>query len=115
MHEASLAGSILQLLEDALHGQPEARVRAVRIEVGQLAGVEIAALRFALQALSPGTCLADARLQIDEPEGRAWCMDCGDTVPLARRGDPCPRCGGYRLAPTGGTALRVIEFWVEDP
>ena len=30
------------------------------------------------------------------------------------RGDACAHCGGYRLQPTGGTELRVIDMQVED-
>ena len=27
-----------------------------------------------------------------------------------RKGDPCPDCGGYQLAATGGTEMRVIDI-----
>ena len=29
-------------------------------------------------------------------------------------GDPCPVCGGFHLAATGGTEMRVIDFVPED-
>ena len=34
---------------------------------------------------------------------------------MARYGDPCPICGGYRLTATGGTEMRVIEFIERTP
>ncbi|CAM4035547.1 hydrogenase maturation nickel metallochaperone HypA [Roseateles saccharophilus] len=114
MHEASLAGGILKLVEDAARREGFRRVTALRVEAGALAGVEVRALRFALEAIAPGTVLQACDIAIDEPEGRAWCLPCAATVPLARRGDPCPLCSGHQLQPTGGTELRVVDLMVED-
>ncbi len=114
MHEASLAGGILKLVEDSARREGFARVTSLRLEAGRLAGIEPRALRFALEALAPGTCLEGTAVEIDEPEGQAWCMTCCRTVTLAQRGDACGGCGGYRLQPTGGTELRVVEMLVED-
>lgn len=114
MHEASLAGGILQLVERTAERERFARVTHLRLEAGQLAGVESRALRFALEAIAPGTLLDGARIDIDEPPGQAWCMDCSLTVEIAQRGDACTHCGGYRLQPTGGTELKVIDMQVED-
>ncbi len=114
MHEASLAGGVLQLIEQAALRERFARVTHLRLEAGRLAGVEPRALRFALEALAPGTLLEGARIDIEEPPGQAWCMACGRTVQIAQRGDACAHCGGYQLQPTGGTELRVIDMQVED-
>lgn len=114
MHEASLAGGILQLVEDAARREGFRRVTQLRLQAGQLAGVEPRALRFALEALSPGTCLQDAHFEIEEPPGEAWCLPCGQTVAIAQRGDACPHCGHYQLQPTGGTELKVLDMLVED-
>lgn len=114
MHEASLAGGILQLVEDAAHREKFRRVTLLRLEAGQLAGVETRALRFALEALAPGTCLEGASFEIDELPGQAWCLSCSATVTFEQRGDACPHCGSYQLQPTGGTALRVVDMLVED-
>lgn len=114
MHEASIAGGVLQMLEGVQARESFRRLRQVRIAVGQLAGVDLRALRFALEALAPGTCLDGAELILEEPPGQAWCLGCGQTVALARRGDPCPVCSDYRLQPTGGTELQVIDLLVDD-
>lgn len=114
MHEASLAGGVLHLVEDASRREGFRRVVALRLEVGRLAGVEVRALRFALEAIAPGTCLAAARIEIDEPPGRAWCLACGESVTITQRGDDCPQCGSARLQPTDGMVLRVVEMRVDD-
>lgn len=114
MHEVSLAGGILRLVEDAAARERFQRVRVLHLEAGALAGVEVRALRFALDAISPGTCLEGARIEISEPPGTAWCAGCSQSVPIQSRIDACPLCGSVRLQPTGGTALRVIDLLVDD-
>lgn len=114
MHELSLAGGIVKLVEDAAARDHFRRVAHLRLEAGALAGVELRALRFALDAVIPGTCLEGATIAIDEPPGRAWCLRCAASVEIGSRTDACPRCGGYQIQPTGGTELRVLELLVHD-
>lgn len=114
MHEISLAENILALVERSAAQSAFERVRVLRLAVGQLAQVEVSALRFALDALSPGTVLEGARIEWQEPPGQAWCADCRATVACPERGTPCPVCGGYALRVTAGTDLRVVELLVVD-
>lgn len=114
MHELSLAGGILRVVEDAAQREGFARVSQLRLEAGALSSVEVRALRFALDATAPGTCLEGAAIDIVEVPGTAWCMRCATSVEIASRVDPCPLCGGHQLQPTGGTELRVIDLLVHD-
>ena len=114
MHEMSLAGGVLKLVEDAAARERFTRVQRLVLAAGALSGVEVGALRFALDAIAPGTCLEGAEIVIDQPLGRAWCMRCSTTVDIASRLDDCPRCGSHQLQPTGGTELQVSELLVND-
>ena len=114
MHEASLAGGVLQLVEDTARREGFVRLLSLHLEAGQLAGVDVRALRFALESLAPGTLLDGAQIEIDETPGQAWCLPCGQSVAIAQRGDACPVCGGYQLQPTGGMELRVVDMNVSD-
>lgn len=111
MHEMSLAEGVLGVVEDALRGEPGGvQVRSVRLEIGQLAAVEIEALRFSFDVVKRGSVADAARLDVIELPGQAWCMQCVDTVALAQRGDGCPRCGSHQLQVTGGDELRVKDI-----
>lgn len=114
MHELSLAGGVLQLVEDAARRDGFVRVQRLVLEAGALAGVELRALRFALESLVPGTCLQGAEIVIDTPAAPAWCHGCCSTVQIRSRLDDCPQCGSARLQATGGTELRVRELLVLD-
>ena len=114
MHGRGLAGHVLDIVAEAARTQGFEQVHTLRLSVPALAGVEVASLRFALEALAPGTPLDGARLEIDEPPGRAWCADCACEVDLGDRLDPCPACGGLRLRVRGGTTLRAVELLVPE-
>lgn len=114
MHELSLAGNVLELIEDLARRNRFARVLSVHVEIGGFCCVDPEALRFALQCLAPGTLLDGARLDLDEQPGLAWCLSCGRAVELPGRAVPCPDCGSYQLRPIGGQALRVVDVMVSD-
>jgi hydrogenase nickel incorporation protein HypA/HybF len=114
MHEMSLAGGILKVVEDAAAKEQFRRVQRLTVEAGALAGVELRALRFALDAVCPGTCLDGAEFVIEQTPGQAWCLRCAQTVPIEARTDACPHCGGYPLQATGGTELKVRDLLVHD-
>ena len=110
----SLAGGILKVVDDAARRDPFVRVQRLTLEAGALAGVEVRALRFALEAVAPGTRLEGAEIVIEEPPAQAWCLRCSESVTIASRTDACPHCGGYQLQPTGGTELKVLDLVVQD-
>jgi hydrogenase nickel incorporation protein HypA/HybF len=112
MHEMSLCEGILQIVEDTARANGAARVTMVRLEVGRFSGAEIGALRFCFDAVTRGTLAEGAALEIDEAPGTALCFDCGETVELVERLDPCPRCGGGRLMPQGGDEMRVKDMQI---
>lgn len=114
MHELSLAGGVLQVVEASAAREGFVRVRRLTLEAGALAGVEPRALRFALESLMPGTCLEGAEIHIEEPPAPAWCHGCCSNITVRSRLDDCPACGSPRIAPTGGTELRVRELIVHD-
>jgi len=109
----SLAGSILQLVEDAAVRESFRHVAALRIEAGRLACVEAQALRFALDALAPGTCLEGATIDIAECVAMGWCSACKREIEIEQRALPCPLCGSCDVHATSGTELRVVDMLVE--
>jgi hydrogenase nickel incorporation protein HypA/HybF len=113
MHEMSLAEGVLQIIEDAAKEQNFSRVKTVWLEIGLLAGVEVEAMRFCFDAVARDTIAQDAVLEIIQPPGQAWCMQCSSAVQVQALYDACPKCGGYQLQVTGGNDMRVKELDVE--
>ena len=113
MHEMSLCEGIVQVLETESSRQHFSTVKTVWLEIGALAGVEIAALRFGFEVVSRNTLADGARLEIIEIPAQAWCMGCSQSVTIQQRYDACPECGSYQLHVTGGDAMRIKELEVE--
>jgi hydrogenase nickel incorporation protein HypA/HybF len=106
----SIAESVLGIVEDCARREGFGRVKSVRLEIGQLAAIEAQALRFCFDVVMRGSVADGAILEIDEVPGSAWCFGCSDSVPVAARGEPCPRCGGAQLQVSGGTEMRVKDL-----
>lgn len=113
MHEMSLAEGILKIVEEAAPREGFARVIAVRLEVGWLAGVEVESLRFCFDAVVRDSLAEGARLDIVDAPGGGWCMDCGKEVEISALYDACPECEGYRVQATKGLEMRIVDLEVE--
>jgi len=113
MHEMSLAEGVLQLVEDAARAQDFSRVTAVWLEIGELSGVEVEAMKFCFDAVVRDSIAEGARLEIIATPGSGWCMQCSKTVPMHEVFGECPDCGSHQMQVSGGTEMRVKELEVE--
>ena len=113
MHEMSLAEGVLQLIEDSAKAENFSRVKTVWLEIGQLAGVEVEAMRFCFDAVVRDSIAQDAKLEIIETPGQAWCLHCAEVVNVQVLYDACPKCGSHQVQVTGGNEMRVKELDVE--
>ena len=113
MHELSLCRTILEIINDHIHGKKVSRVKTVALEIGQLAAVDPSALRFSFDMVTKGTLAENALLNMVEIEGQAMCNVCQKTVHLQRYYDACEHCGQFSLTVTQGEELRVKFIEVE--
>jgi hydrogenase nickel incorporation protein HypA/HybF len=113
MHEMSLCESMLRIMEEKARAEGFHQVRTVWLEIGALAGVEVEALRFCFDVVTNGSLAQDARLEIIDIPGEAWCMQCAKVIGIRQRFDGCPVCGNYQLQVTGGDEMRIKELEVE--
>lgn len=113
MHEMSLCEGVLQVLQDESSKQGFSRVKTVWLEIGDLSGVEIEAMKFCFDAITRNSLAEGARLQIINTPGQAWCMQCSKTVDVKQRFDECPECGSYQLQVTSGDEMKIKELEVE--
>ena len=113
MHEMSLAEGVRSIIEDAAAANGFGRVRRVILEIGELATVEVEALRFCLDVVLQDTPAAGASIVVEPTAGAGWCPVCATAVPMHARYEACPHCGSYQVQPTGGTEMRVKEIEIE--
>lgn len=110
----SLTEGVVRILEDQAATHGFTRVKTVWLEIGELSQVDPESMLFCFDAVTRGSAVAaGARLEIVRVPGQAFCMDCVETVEIPRRGEPCPKCGGWKLQVTAGDSMRVKEMEVE--
>lgn len=112
MHETAICQGIVDIICNAQKEHGFRRASRIRVEIGALSAVDPDALRTSFLPVSAGTPAEGATLEIEEPPGKAWCMDCSMAVTLSRRADPCPNCGRYHLVVQSGDEMRVMDMEV---
>ncbi|SCK52049.1 hydrogenase maturation nickel metallochaperone HypA [Streptomyces sp. WMMB 322] len=109
MHEMSIAVAMVEQVTESPAADGYGTVSAVRLRLGELAGVVADSLRFCFSLACAGTVLDGAELLIDHVPGRARCAPCG--AEWATGMPPqlcCPQCDGGRAELVQGRELQVV-------
>ena len=112
MHEVSLATAVINLATEQATAAQARRVTRLVLEIGALSHVDPRALRLAVSVAALGGPAEGAMIDILEPAGTAYCVDCERSVAILQRGEPCPQCGGGKLLVQSGDAMRLKELEV---
>lgn len=114
MHELSIAQSIVDIIEQHVPPHQRRNVRSVTVRVGDLAGVVPDSLAFSFTAVTAGTPIAHALLEIEHVPFVLHCNAClcdSTTEPgLAL----CPRCNAMDTTILSGTELLVATIDLDD-
>jgi hydrogenase nickel incorporation protein HypA/HybF len=103
MHELAITQGIVDAV---LERTGERTVTTVRLRIGRLSGVVPDSLRFCFELVTAGTALEGARLEIDEPDGVAYCHTCGVDFALPDLILLC-KCGSADVEVRAGRELSV--------
>jgi hydrogenase nickel incorporation protein HypA/HybF len=114
MHELSIAHSILSIAERTLPLDSKGYISGISLQIGELSGIELDALRFAFEAIKDGSLLAKAELNIDIIAGEAECSECGTVFHMPGFATPCPQCQSYLAGIRQGKELKVLSITVEE-
>ena len=116
MHEASLALSILDVVQAKCKEIGSPSLASVRIRIGKAAGVLPEALQFAFEGVKEGTVAKHAKLIIEVVPIGGVCKDCGkpfivDDLPYVLA---CPSCGAASFEITSGREMDIIDMETEE-
>ncbi len=114
MHELSIAQSIIAIAEKTLSGKTGHDIKAVRLQVGELSGIETESLLFSFSVIRVNTLLHNASLDIEVIEGQAQCNRCTTSFHLDNYGKPCPNCGSYDMQILKGKEMKVLNILVDN-
>jgi hydrogenase nickel incorporation protein HypA/HybF len=113
MHELAIAQSILSIAENAAP-RNNAVVTSVGLQIGELSGIEIESLKFALSVIKENTLLEKANLDIEVVKGEAQCTECKTVFPMSYFGYSCPKCGSYFVRVLKGREMKVLNIVVDE-
>lgn len=114
MHELSIAQNILEIVHQSVPKGELKDVRVVRLKVGTFSGVVADSLEFCFSAVTAGTVLSDARLEITPIPFRIRCEQCGREFENDIGFVVCPQCAGTQTTIISGRELQVSEIELDD-
>ena len=115
MHELGIASSILEGVDAEVRRRPGVRPLKVGVRVGELAGLDPDALRFAFEALTIDTPLAGLELDIEYRASRSRCRDCSHEFEVRNFELLCPACGSLSTERISGDELEFAYLEIEEP
>jgi hydrogenase nickel incorporation protein HypA/HybF len=113
MHELSIALGIVKIAEDESRKAKAKAVKSIELEIGSMAGIEMASLDFAWPVAVKDTVLEHASREIDLIPAKARCLECQTEFDLEHIFDACPNCNSYFKDIYQGKELRVKALEIE--
>lgn len=110
MHELSLMETIRELALQQAQSHGAARIEAVRLRIGSLAGVEPEALNFAFEVLMANTIAAGARLVVETLPAEWFCAPCAQPFGAEDYLGLCPSCGAISRELRQGRELQLTSL-----
>ena len=114
MHEMAIAVNILDIVKKEMALNEAHRLKCVRLRVGAMSSVEPESLAFCFGAITDGTALEGAMLDIEEVPLKGRCSACSLEFDLDLYfSTPCPKCGGIRSELVSGRELDIVSMEVD--
>ena len=110
MHELGICDALLKMVRNIAAEESLEEITRITVEVGSLSGVVPAYMSDCWEAVTDGTELAEVEFVVEELEGTARCLDCGEEFPADSNRLRCPQCGGEKLTPLTGRDLTLKEI-----
>jgi len=116
MHELSLCQDLIGQVESLARQHRARSVACVRVQIGQLAGVEPLLLESAFSIARVGTVAEEAELITELVPPAVSCLACGAESEVGPSNLRCPACGSEETRVVRGEELILarVELEVED-
>ena len=114
MHEMAIAQSVFDIAFGEANKHADAKIRKIKLSIGEFSGVVKDALDFAFEVQKKGTAAADAEIEIEVVKLTATCPECGEAeCKLNDLKFSCSNCG-RQLTITSGREMKVDYIDIDD-
>ena len=110
MHELGICDALLKMIRNIAKEEELEEIQRITVEVGTLSGVVPAYMTDCWEAVTDGTELDGVEFVVEELQGTARCLDCGEEFPADANRLRCPVCRGEKLTPLTGRDLTLKEI-----
>ena len=110
MHELSIAQNIVDIVYDQMRIHNLSRIESISLRIGVLRSVVLDSLSFGFVALTSGSPLEGARLEVEEVPVRGRCLECCNEFTVKGWMDDCPLCRGRRVEIVSGKELDIVSI-----
>ncbi|MEA3479244.1 MAG: hydrogenase maturation nickel metallochaperone HypA [Bacteroidota bacterium] len=114
MHEVSVAQNIVEIVVAEAEKANAEKVTVVKLDVGELSGIEKEALLFAWDMVTKQTIAEGASLIIQDIGGIAKCFSCHHQFQTSDYFMVCEKCGDFKTDIIQGKELQVKSIIIDD-
>ncbi len=115
MHELAIAESIFEAVEARATECNAARVKSVRLKIGEASSIVIDSLTFCFEMLIDlDPLLSGAQLLVDTVPHRARCRHCDKEFAVMNFVAQCPTCQEWSDEIVSGTEMQIVEMEIES-
>lgn len=109
----SIALNIVEIAENEAKKDKAENIKSIELEIGQLSGVVVDALKFAMDSAVKNTMLQDSKVLIHSIPGLCLCKVCQHKFESCEIFTICEHCGSTDINVLRGNELRVKALVVE--
>lgn len=89
-------------------------ISLIELDVGKLAGIMVDSLQFCYESACKGTLAEGSELQVNELEGQAKCLKCGNIFTIDSFMAICPKCDAYEIEIIQGKELKLKAISINE-
>ena len=113
MHELSLAMNVVEIAEKEVRKANAKTVNEIEIEIGDLSGVVLEAMEFAMTEAVKNTVLNKSKITFHKVSARAKCLKCLTEFEVEDYYNSCPQCSSFENEIIQGRELRVLSLNID--
>ncbi len=114
VHELGIASSILECVQKEATRHPGQRISKVGVKIGELAAIDVDALRFGFECLTKDTDWQHLALDVEWIPRVQRCPQCQHEFRMADFDPQCPRCGEFATRCISGEELDIAYMEVDE-
>lgn len=113
MHELSITLNILDIVEENARNLNARIVHEIEMDIGELSGIDIDALQFAMQCTNKSEMLKHVKLAINRISAKARCKTCNHEFEISDYYVVCSKCNSFDIDIIQGKELKVKSIKVD--